>query len=678
MTDNSIIQTLEKLRDVIRTHNYHYYVLNDPLVSDSEYDLLMKELRNIEVVHPELITPASPTQRVGSEPSEKFVKATHPAPILSLANAFDGDGLQAWVERIGKLDEQVFTSDFVVEPKLDGLTIVLHYRNGVFEKGTTRGNGEIGEDITHNLKTMPTLPLRIPVIKGNVEPPEYLVVRGEAFINLSDFDALNQFLSESGNKTYQNARNTAAGSLRQLDPTITASRPLRTLIYSIVYAEGGVVPATQWDTLAYLRDLGFPVPDNAARYMNIAEVIPACEAWIENRYTLDYEIDGAVVKINNHALADGLGIVGKDPRGAIAFKFPAQEVTTMLLDIGVKVGRTGVLTPFAVLEPVKVGGVIVRNATLHNFDFIAEKDIRVGDQILIKRAGDVIPYVIRSMDSVRSGDEISYLPPQSCPACGQQVSQVGDEVAWYCVNPDCPEQLVRSIEHFVSRTTLDIVGLGIKIVEQLVSEKMIHSIADLYTLSKDELLSLEGFGEKKADNLLVSIEASKDKPLAKLVFALGIRGVGEVVGANLAAIYGRLDRLAEASKEELEDIEGIGPNIAEAIVQWLSLSANIEILDRLRLVSMWPIEENKNTQLLETLPFSGLTFVITGTLPEFSRNEAKEYIQSFGGKVSSSVSSKTDFLLAGEKAGSKLTKAQNLGVRIISEEEIRNIIEVKK
>ena len=675
MIDNDLHARYLFLSKEILRHNYYYHVLDKPVISDGEYDRLLVELREIEVLHPEWVSPDSPTQRAGSGLIDKFEKITHPAPILSLANAFSSEDVRAWLERIAKVDERVLRTDFVVEPKLDGLSVVLHYRDGIFLQGATRGNGEVGEDITANLKTIASLPLRIPV-EGGGSPPPYLVVRGEVFINLDDFEEMNLRQEELGEKTYQTPRNTAAGALRQLDPTVTASRPLRLLAYTIVSAEGNV-PDTQWEQLDFMRSLGFPVPDNIEYCQDIDAAVAVCEAWIDKRSQLDYEIDGAVVKVNRLSLAQDLGVVGKDPRAAIAFKFPAQEVTTQLLDIGVKVGRTGVLTPYAVLESVEIGGVNVRQATLHNFDFIAEKDIRIGDRVRVKRAGDVIPYVMGPVEASRSGKEKPYQPPQTCPECGEPVSRIEGEVAWYCINPACPEQLIRNIQHFVSRGTLDIVGLGIKIVEVLVNEGLVADVADLYTLDREALIALEGFAEKKVDNLLASIAASKEQSLARFIFALGIRGVGEVVGADLAAAYGDVDKLAAAGVEDLEGIEGIGPNIAQAIVDWFGSPANQRVLEKLKKAGMWPVAKTVSPTDLEGLPLSGMTFVITGTLPGLSRTEAKEFIQSMGGKVVSSVSKNTTYLLAGESPGAKMEKARDLGVEIIDESGLRLLAQMR-
>jgi DNA ligase (NAD+) len=521
------------LRREINFHNYRYHVLDAPVISDYEFDRLLVELRQIESEHPQWITPDSPTQRIGSQPAERFAKVRHPAPILSLSNAFGADDARAWYERILKLDERVASAHYVVEPKIDGLTVVLHYRDGAFVQGATRGDGEVGEDVTSNLRTLRSLPLRLPVDPLGPQPPPYLVVRGEVFIAVQDFEALNRRLEQAGEKTYLNPRNTAAGSLRQLDPALTAERPLNLLTYAIVAGQDRF-PTTQWERLEYLRSLGFPVTRAASYHDSLEHAIQTCQSWASRRSELPFEADGMVIKIDDLALADELGFVGKDPRGAIAFKFPAQEVTTRLQDIGVNVGRTGVLTPYAMLEPVDIGGVIVKQATLHNFDYIAEKDIRIGDRVRVKRAGDVIPYVIGPVAELRDGSEQVYRPPQTCPACGEPVENLPGEVAWYCVNAACPAQLIRNLEHFVSRGAMDIVGLGIKIVEQLVETGLVHDVADLYTLRRDQLLTLEGFADKKADNLLASIEGSRSQPLPRLATALGIRGVGEVVAADLS------------------------------------------------------------------------------------------------------------------------------------------------
>lgn len=658
-----------ELVKALNFHSYRYHVLDAPVISDYEYDKMLRQLTEIEAAHADWIVPESPSQRTGGAVLDKFVKVRHPGQVLSLANGFGPQDVRAWYERIFRLDERVAHSGFVVEPKIDGLTVVLHYQDGRFVLGASRGDGIIGEDITGNLRTVRALPMTIPVLSEGPVPPSRLVVRGEAFINILDFDALNQRLQEAGEKTYLNPRNTAAGSLRQLDTALTASRPLRLLTYQILEASGPV-PDTQWETLSYLKALGLPVTDHAIFCENIEAAIEASLAWIEKRDTLPYEADGAVIKLNDLRLAVDLGVVGKDPRGALAFKFPAREVTTKLLGIGINVGRTGVLTPTAILEPVEVGGVVVKQATLHNFDYIFEKDIRIGDRILLKRAGDVIPYVIGPVIDQRDGSERVFEPPKVCPACGQTVEHLEGEVAWYCVNSACPAQLVRNVEHFVSRGAMDIVGLGIKIVEQLVDAGLVKDVADLYTLKKEDLLKLEGFAGKKADNLLASIDTSRQQPLARLVTALGIRGVGEVMAADLTRAFSDLDALGMAKIEDLYQVDGVGPNTAKAIVDWFARPANQTVLAKLKAAGVWPRVEQRAVPE-GPQPLAGLTFVVTGTLTGFSREEAKAFIQQYGGKVTDSVTSKTDYLVAGEAAGSKLDKARSLNVPVISEADLR-------
>ncbi|KXK13875.1 MAG: DNA ligase [Chloroflexi bacterium OLB14] len=672
---DKLFSRYEELKEQIHFHNHRYHVLDAPIISDVEYDRLLNELKKIEAEHPDWITSDSPTLRAGGKPADRFSKIRHPAAILSLANAFGADDARAWLERIKKLDDRVEKAKFVVEPKIDGLSVVLHYRDGVFTQGATRGDGEIGEDITNNLRTVRAIPLKIPVSgkqKAEVKAPNYLVVRGEAFIPIKEFEALNKKLEEAGERTYQNPRNTAAGSLRQLDPELTASRPITLLVYQIVHAEGGKVPTSQWEILEYLKALGFPVSDVPKRFNDLEKAIEYTETWDKGRDNLSYEADGMVIKIDDLNLASDLGFVGKDPRGAIAYKFPAREVTTTLNDIGVAVGRTGVLTPYAILEPVEIGGVIVERATLHNFDFIAEKDIRVGDRVLLKRAGEVIPYVIGPVVDARKGKEKKFKPPTKCPACNEPVEHFEGEVAWYCVNASCPEQLVRNIEHFVSRGAMDIVGLGIKIVEQLIESGLVKDVADLFTLKKSDLLKLEGFAEKKADNLLGAIEQAKSQSLNRLIAALGIHGVGEVMANDLARAFGNVSALSKTNADELQQIEGLGPNIAESIVDWFKRPANQKVLKKLKSAGVDPMmkkEERKKDGKL-----TGLTFVVTGTLPNFSRDDAKEFIENNGGKVTDSVSKKTSYLVLGENPGSKFDKAKSLGVKIVDEAGLKKLV----
>ena len=663
----------EELRRQIQFHDHRYYVLESSLISDYEYDQLLSELREIEAAHPELLTPDSPTQRVAGQPADRFVKVRHPAPILSLGNAYTTEEVRAWFDRIARLDERVREADFVVEPKLDGLTVVLHYTKGVFTLGATRGDGVTGEDVTANLRTLRGLPLRIPVDGDGPIPPRRLVVRGEAIIFRKAFEEMNRRLEEAGERTYVNPRNTASGALRQLDPGLTASRPISLLCYAIVDAEGRI-PSTQWGSLDLLRGLGFPVSNEAQLCRSLDEALDQAPSWEARRDTLPYEADGIVIKLNDLNLARDLGSVGRDPRGAVAFKFAAREVTTGLREIGVNVGRTGVITPYAILEPVEVSGVTVRQATLHNFDYISEKDIRVGDRVLLKRAGEVIPYVIGPLVEARSGAERRYKPPTQCPSCGARLRRLAEEVAVFCVNAACPAQLVRNLEHFVSRGAMDIVGLGIRLAEQLVSAKIVSDVADLYTLRKEDLLGLEGFADKKAENLLAAIEVSRDRPLARVILALGIHGVGEVSAADLAAHFKSLDALAAASSEDLQTVEGVGPSIAAAVVEWFGQARNRRVLEKLKRAGVWP-RERAPAKAAGPQTLAGLTFVITGTLPRMTREEAKALILQRGGRVSESVGRLTSYLVVGEAPGSKLRKAEELGIPILDEPKLRRLAE---
>jgi len=714
MDTSSLRQHYEELKRQIHFHNHRYHVLDAPVISDTEYDKLGVELRQIESSHPDWITPDSPSQRAGAGLSEKFEKVRHPRPILSLANAFGAQDARAWYERVRKLDDRVEKAGFVVEPKIDGLSVVLHYRDGVFTQGATRGDGEVGEDITANLRTVKAIPLKIPVQAAHAgaltgdhpdpaQPsllvsqkpsstpiglPSYLVVRGEIFIPIKDFDKLNKRLEENGEKTYLNPRNTAAGSLRQLDPSITASRPLTLLVYQIVRWENNSQfprePRYQWELLEYLRGLGFPVTDQARRFDDIESAITYTLTWDKLRDQLPYEADGMVIKIDDLLLAAELGFVGKDPRGAIAFKFPAREVTTQLLGIEVEVGRTGVLTPKAVLEPVEINGVTVKNATLHNFDYIAGKDIRPGDRVLVKRAGEVIPYVIGPVVDLRTGAERPYLPPDNCPACGQPVEHFEAEVAWYCVNAACPAQLVRNVEHFVSRGAMDITGLGIRIVEKLIEAGLVKDVADIYTLTREDILEAVTKKDRKteaappgkiAENLLASIETSRQQPLHRLITALGIHGVGEVSALDLSRHFPSLDLLAAASGDQLQSVDGVGPNIAEAILDWFDRERNQKVLEKLKAAGVWPSSSSVIGRP-SSGPLVGMTFVVTGTLTGFNRETVKEFIEQHGGKLTDSVSRNTSCLVVGEAPGSKLQKAQALDVKVIGEDELRRMCAV--
>jgi DNA ligase (NAD+) len=650
------------LRRELQQHSYQYYVLSAPVISDKEYDTLLRELMAIEHDHPELQAPDSPTRRVGGGVSDRFAKIPHPKPILSLANAFDRSDVVAWHERICKIDERAKSAEFVVEPKIDGLTVVLHYQEGIFVQGATRGDGEIGEDITANLKTVRSLPLRIPVV-GKLKPPKRIVVRGEAVIFTADFEKMNTQLAAAGEHTFVNPRNTASGALRQLDSALTATRPLSLLCYDVVDADGWQ-PREQWDLLDHLSVLGFPVATGVTRkFGTIQSAVEYCQGWADRRDTLPYEVDGMVIKVNDLALARELGYVGKDPRGAIAFKFAAREVSTRLLDIVVTLGRTGVMTPNAVLEPVEVSGVTVKQATLHNFDFIASKDIRLGDRVVVKRSGDVIPYIVGPIVEARSGSERKYRLPTKCPFCASKVMQAEGEVAYYCSNATCPERLIRMLEFFVSKGGLDIEGFGSEIARQLFVGHTIGDAADIFELTETDLLKLDGFAEKRAQKLVEAIDAARSRPLAKLLAALGIKGVGEVMASALAARFTTLRALGDADQDALLSVEGLGPATAEAITRWFKRPANRKLVSRLEKAGKWKSAQARS----QDGPFSGMSLVITGALPTLSRDEARNFIETRGGKVSDSVSKKTSYLVVGDAPGSKLEKAQSLGIPILDE-----------
>jgi len=670
---SDVQQRIEKLRQQIRHHNYLYYVLNAPEISDAEYDALMMELYKLEAAHPELVTPDSPTQRVGGQVQEQFAKVRHPAPILSLADAFSSDEVRAWYKRLLRLLPADTTLQFVVEPKIDGLTVVLHYEDGLFVLGATRGDGEVGEDITLNLRTVKSVPLRIPIHSDGPAPPRRLVVRGEAYMPISDFEAFNRSQEEKGEKTFANPRNAAAGSLRQLNPAITAARPLRLFAYAVVYSEG-LELRTQWEVLQYLKSMGFPVNPDVALFGDLEEAIAYSEQWMQKRDTLNYEVDGVVFKVNDLATQARLGVVGKDPRGMIALKFPARQATTRLKALTINVGRTGTLNPVAILEPVQLGGVIIERATLHNFEDIARKDIRIGDTVLVKRAGDVIPQVEKPIVELRTGEEQIITIPERCPVCGAPTLKPEGEVAVYCVNPSCPAQVVQRIVHWAR--TMDIEGFGERLAQLFVDHGLLHDFADLYYLKREDILKLPGFAAKSTDNLLAAIEASKDRPLARVIAALGIRGVGTIVADILAQHFHSIEELMHATAEELKDIPGLGPVNASNIVAFFSSDRTRQLIEKLRRAGVKLEEEAAQKAVPQ--PLAGKTFVITGTLPSMTREQATSLITMHGGKVTSAVSKKTDYLLVGENPGSsKYNKARSLGVPMIDEAQLRQMIAAK-
>jgi DNA ligase (NAD+) len=662
----------EQLRQEIDYHLYRYHVLSDPVISDAEYDALFAELQELEQAHPDLVTADSPTQRVGAEPLGAFEKVAHPAPILSLTSAHSVEELYAWRKRLDRLlPSGNVPVAYVVEPKIDGLTVVLTYEAGRFTLGATRGNGRIGENVTQNLRTLRALPKRVPVDPdASIEIPPYLVVRGEVFFPLDRFESFNSRLVDAGERAYMNPRNAAAGSLRQLDPQITASRPLTLYTYDIVAWSGGDVPEQQWERLELLRVLGFPVSKEVRCCETLDEIAEWYELWQrETRNAINYEVDGLVIKINDQPLAAQLGYVGKDPRGALALKFPAQEKVTRFQELVVNVGRTGVLAPNALLEPIEIGGVVVQHATLHNFDEIARKDIRVGDAVIVKRAGDVIPYVVGPVIEQRQGNEQPITPPERCPFCDAPTTQVPGEVGIYCENPACPEQLVRRVEYFVSRGAMDIAGFGKETGVALINQGLLHDVSDIYYLQRDALLALDGFGEKKVDAVLAGIEASKQQSPVRLLTALGIPFVGSVIAGLLIDALGSIDGTMAASEEELVAIDGIGPRTAASVVAWFADVRHQRLLQRLREAGLRFAAESR--QEAGPQPFAGLTFVITGTLPAMTRDEARAFIEVRGGKVTGSVSRNTNYVVAGEAAGSKLDKALQLGTTILDEDGLR-------
>ncbi len=663
---------LEELRGLIRYHEYRYYVLDSPEISDAAYDALYRELQEIEARHPDWVAPDSPTQRVGGELQAGFRRVRHPRPILSLASVTNDRDLQAWLERTQRLAPKGTRLDFVVEPKIDGLTVVLTYLEGQLRIGATRGDGEVGEDITANLRTVRDVPLSIPLRGGDraVPPaPPRLVVRGEAYLPIDRFRALNAQLRAEGERPFANPRNAAAGSLRQLDPKVTASRPIRLFTYAIVDGDG--VP-TQWEALQRLRQWGFPTTPDARHFDRFEDVVSYVHEWMAHRDTLDYEADGVVIKIDDLALQAELGVVGKDPRGSVAYKFEAREAETRLLDVEVQVGSAGTLTPVALLEPVQIGGVTVERATLHNFQDAARKDIRIGDMVTVRRAGDVIPYVAGPLVGVRSGQERPIQVPKECPICGGPVIQRPDEVAVYCVNINCPAILVRRLEDFAGRNAMDITGLGSRVARQLVDAELVRDLADVYYLRKEDLLKLEGFADKRAENLVEAITASKQQPLWRILVALSIRHVGTVAAQALERSLHSVDAVMKAGEEELQGIEGIGPTTARSVVEFFGEPRSREVVQKMRRAGVRMQPESAPGVGLR--PLEGRTFVVTGTLPGLSREEATAFIEAHGGKVTDAVSRNTDYLVVGEApGGTKLRRAQELGTPVIDEARLREM-----
>ncbi|MBI4301774.1 MAG: NAD-dependent DNA ligase LigA [Chloroflexi bacterium] len=658
---------IEQLRAQINYHNYRYYVLDSPEISDAEYDELMRELARLEAQYPQFITPDSPTQRVGAQPVEAFGVVQHPVPMLSLANVFSYEELQAWHKRVsGLLRGQSF--DLVCELKMDGLAVALTYEGGRLTTGATRGDGMRGEDITQNLKTVRSIPLTL----SQPTPPRF-EVRGEVYLSKKGFEKLNKERADAGLPLFANPRNAAAGSVRQLDPRITARRPLDIYVYGLGWAEGEM-PLTHWETLDWLKTLGFKVSPHNALLGHVKEVEDYYRHWVERREGLEYETDGVVVKINPIALQGQLGNVGREPRWAVAYKFPATQGTTRLLDIGINVGRTGSLNPYAILEPVLVGGVTIKLATLHNEDDIRRKDIRVGDTVIVQRAGEVIPQVIGPIVTKRTGAERPFVMSERCPACGTSVVRPEGEVMSYCPNSACPAQVFRSLTHFVSRSAMDIEGLGEQWCLALMEKGLVKDPADVYYLTKEQLLSLERMGDKLAQNILDAIAASKERPLSRVIFALGIRHVGEEMAEILAKKFGSLERLAQASLSELMAIPTIGPKIAESVHAYFSQEANLRLIQKLERAGV----KFKGQVTSKALPLTGMEFVFTGKLDAYSRNQAEALVKELGGETGSSVTRKTAYLVVGADPGSKLDRARTLNIPLLAEAEFQRIVKEAK
>lgn len=668
-TAGEVAARAAELRTLLEQANYEYYVLDAPTMSDAEYDRLFRELKELEQQHPELRTPDSPTQRIGAEPASKLEKTAHLAPMLSLDNAFNVEELRAWEARNARIAAEVRHAGYVVEPKVDGLAVALTYREGLLVKGATRGNGTIGEDVTRNLRTIREIPLRLRAEGGR--PPRLLEIRGEVYLPLSGFQELNARRAEQGLPTFANPRNAAAGSVRQLDPAVTAERPLRFFAFAVELdpASGERLPArTQHELLEQLSAWGLPVNPRWRRVATLDEVVAFVEELEKARNALDYEIDGAVVKVDPLALHAELGVVGgREPRWAIAYKFAPSLVTTRLLAIEINVGRTGSLNPYAVLEPVEIGGATVRLATLYNEEDIRRKDIRVGDRVLVKRAGEVIPQVVAPVVEPGEPRAEPFRMPDRCPVCGTPVERPAGEVMTYCPNGACPARIYWGLVHFASGDAMDIRGLGERTIQQLLDAGLVADPGDLYYLTAEQLLQLEGFQQKSAENLLAGIEASKSRGLARVLFGLGVRHVGAAAAEALARAFGSMDRLAQASVDELAAVHGIGPTTAEALAAFFAEPRNRETIEKLRAAG---VELEEREARPAEGPLAGLTFVITGTLPTLSRKDATALIERAGGRVTGSVTRKTDFLVVGEDAGSKLEKARELGVPLMTEAEL--------
>jgi DNA ligase (NAD+) len=665
MVAETIKKNVERLREEIEYHNYRYYVLDQPEISDAQYDRLLRELERIEEQYPELRSPNSPTQRVGAPPLQEFEIVRHSIPMLSLANAFDENEARDFDKRVKKFLGSSADVEYVAEPKLDGLAVELVYERGLLVVGSTRGDGINGENITQNLRTIKTIPLRL--IQKEIPAPERLEIRGEVIMQLDKFKELNRKREEAGEPLFANPRNAAAGSVRQLDSKITAERPLEIYCYGLGEVRGRTFK-THWEVLETFPKWGLRTNPHARKCKDIEEVLHYYHEMNEKRETLPYEIDGTVIKVNRLDLQARLGEIARSPRWALAFKFEPKQETTKILDIIVQVGRTGALTPVAVMEPVKVGGVEVSRATLHNQDEVDKKDVRVGDTVVIQRAGDVIPEVVQVITSKRTGSEKKFKVPSKCPVCGAEV--IKEEAIHRCIGLDCPAQLKGRIKHFASKRAMDIEGLGVKLIDQLVDKGLVKDVADIYYIKKEELVALERMADKSAQNIIDAIEESKTKPLSKFLYALGIRHVGETTAEDLARHFPRLDDFFHLSEEDFMEVEGIGPEVASSVYQFFRDKKNKESIERLKKAGVKVIEP----KVKEKGKLAGKTFVFTGALKSFGRDEARNLVESLGGMTASSVSKKVDFVVVGEDPGSKFDKAKELGIKTLTEEEFKKMI----
>jgi DNA ligase (NAD+) len=665
MATEVLKKRIEKMREEIEYHNHRYYVLDQPEISDAEYDRLMRELENLENQYPELRTPNSPTQRVGAPPLETFEIVRHTLPMLSLANAFDESEAKDFDKRVKKFLGISTDVSYVTEPKMDGLAIELVYESGHFVVGSTRGDGVNGENITQNLRTIKTIPLRL--IRKGIPIPQRLEVRGEVIMQIDKFRALNRKREEMEEPVFANPRNAAAGSVRQLDSKITAARPLEIYCYGLGEVRGYTFK-TQWDILQTLPRWGLRTNPYVRRCRNIDDVLAYHQEMNEKRETLPYEIDGIVIKVDDIDLQMRLGEISRSPRWALAFKFQPKQETTRILDILAQVGRTGALTPVAMMQPVNVGGVEVSRATLHNQDEIDKKDVRIGDTVIIQRAGDVIPEVVEVITSKRTGTEKKFRMPSTCPVCGSEV--IREEAIHRCIGLDCPAQLKGRIRHFASKRAMDIDGLGVKLIDQLVDKGLVNDVADLYDITKDQLIALERMAEKSAQNIIDAIEASKEKPLSKFLYALGIRHVGEHISDILAQNFSRLDDFPKLSEDELKKVEEVGPEVAASVVRFFRDKKNRESIERLKKAGVKVIEPRVRARG----KLADKVFVFTGTLQSYGREEVRSLVERLGAKTASSVSKKVDFVVAGEDPGSKVDKAKELGVKILTEEEFKKMV----